>query len=42
MADKYLQHINQEEVKLSQSLTDNAGVLVGKFKDLANEAKKIQ
>lgn len=42
MADKYLQHINQEEVKLSQSLTDNADVLVGKFKDLANEAKKIQ
>lgn len=42
MADKYLQHINQEEVKLSQSLTDNASVLVGKFKDLANEAKKIQ
>ena len=42
MADKYTQHINQEEVKLSQSLTDNAGVLVGKFKDLANEAKKIQ
>lgn len=42
MADKYIQHINQEEVKLSQSLTDNADVLVGKFKDLANEAKKIQ
>lgn len=42
MADKYLQHINQEEVKLSKALTENADVLVGKFKDLANEAKNIQ
>lgn len=42
MADKYLQHINQEEVKLSQALTENADVLVGKFKDLASEAQNIQ
>lgn len=42
MADKYLQHINQEEVKLSKALTENADVLVGKFKDLVNEAKNIQ